>query len=324
MSENPAAQAASYPAAEPARPLRIAPVGAAVTHPGARPVAPVTHPDAGQSHPGARSRTADVLSRGQRVGGYVLLAAVLGAVAAMSWSGLFGFATATMGWSPVHAALVPIATDLAALACAFLALDCVSKGELATGYRVMALCLVALSAFLNWRHAVTTGSISEQVFFPAMSVISYGLIHLTLGKYRRDAMRQRAGQAARQAVADIPRLGLAAWLPGIGYPGRAMGAVRASIAQRIPDAPRVTGPSHCDDRASGFLAGPSHCDDRAAGFLAGLSQSDAIREAIRVIGADNAREVVAWLSGQGYPPIPTSRVHDVVRRDRRERGEIES
>lgn len=252
--------------------------------------------------PEPASQTAAWLSHGQRIGGYGLLAVVLGAVAAMSWSGLYGFATVTMGWTPAHAILVPIALDVAAMSCAFLALDSVSKGELATGYRTMAAVFVGLSAFINWRHSLASHNISEQVFFPAMSILSYGLIHLTLGKYRRDAMRQRQGIDARPQVAGLPRLGLAIWLPFIGYPGRAMGAIRMALAERVPPS---DGPSDETRRA-----------DVAAGFLAGLSQADAIRAAIRAVGADSTREIVAWLADQGYPEIPTSRVNDVIRRDR--------
>jgi Protein of unknown function (DUF2637) len=268
------------------------------TDPRARPDAPRLAPAQPEPH---TAKPLSALSHGQRIAGYVLLAVVMGAVAAMSWSGLFGFARVTMGWTPVHAALVPIALDIAAISCAFLALDSVQKGELASGYRIMAAALVGLSAFVNWRHSLTSHNISEQVFFPAMSILSYGLIHLTLGKYRRDSERQRAGQIAREPMPELPRLGLAIWLPFIGYPLRATRAVRASLARRLPEAP---GP---DDE--------TRRQDRASGLLAGLTQADAIRTAMDEIGAENPREVVAWLAAHGWPEIPTSRVHDVIRRD---------
>src|ERR1039458_5802457 len=66
------------------------------------------------------------LSRGRRATGYLLITVVMGAVAAMSFSNLYRFGHVTLGWSPGHAVLVPIALDVAALACAALALDSVS------------------------------------------------------------------------------------------------------------------------------------------------------------------------------------------------------
>jgi hypothetical protein len=242
------------------------------------------------------------LSRGRRATGYLLITVVMGAVAAMSFSNLYRFGHVTLGWSPGHAVLVPIALDVAALACAALALDSVSRGELATGYRLLTAVLVALSAFINWRTVLGTHNLAEQVFFPAMAILSYGLIHLTLGKYRRDSRNDREGRTTRQAVAPLPRLGVASWLPGIGYPGRALAAVRASIAARVPPA---GGPDDATRRA-----------DVAAGYLAGLSQADAIRAAMRDAGLDSPREVVAWLADHGWPGVATSRVHDVIRRDK--------
>jgi hypothetical protein len=240
------------------------------------------------------------VSRGRRVTGYLLIVVVMGAVAAMSWSGLYGFARDTMHWTPAHAALVPVSLDIAALACAALALDSVSRNDPAAGYRILTAALVALSAFVNWRHALASHNIAEQVFFPAMSILSYWLIHLTLGKYRRDARRDRAGMPAREALAPLPRTGLAVWLPGLGHPGRAFAAIRTALANRLP--------------ATDAGTEAQRERDRAAGFIAGLTQADAIRHALATVGADNPRAVADYLADHGRA-VPTSRVYDVLRRD---------
>src|SRR6266571_6803691 len=86
----------------------------------------------------------------RRVAAYLLLLAVLGCVAAMSWSGLYGWALTALHWSPGHAALVPISLDVAAMVCALLALDSLAKGEAATMLRALTAAFVALSAFINW------------------------------------------------------------------------------------------------------------------------------------------------------------------------------
>ena len=238
------------------------------------------------------------IDRGRRVLAYVLLMIVLGAVAAMSWSGLYGFAHQTMGWSPVHAALVPIALDVAAMACAFLALDSIGRGETAVTFRTLTGALVGLSAFVNWRHAISTGNIAEQVFFPAMSIIAYALVHATLGKYRREVRRDLSGRQHRETLEPLPRVGALAWAR---YPGRAFGAVSQAIAERLP--------------ASDSPSDATRRRDVASGYLLGLSQADAIRKALETVGAEDPRAVVAWLAENGRPVAP-QRVYDVIRRDR--------
>ena len=239
----------------------------------------------------------NALSRSRRVIAYLLLSAVMGSVAAMSWAGLYAFARQTMGWSDWHAALVPIALDVAAMSCAFLALDSLARNDSATAFRLLTALLVALSAFVNWRHALLSHNIAEQVFFPAMSILSYLLIDAVLRKYRRDTRRDRMGLPTREHLAPLPRHGLAVWLR---FPGRAFAAVSDSLAERLP---ATDAPSDATRRA-----------DYAAGMLAGLSQADAIRKAIEAVGPQ-PRDVVSWLSDHGLPDVRTQRVYDVIRRD---------
>jgi hypothetical protein len=249
-------------------------------------------------------RTTRWTSRTQRGLAYLLLIVVMGAVAAMSWSGVYGFATAELHWTTVHAALVPIALDIAAMSCALMALDSIGKGESGTTFRVLAAAFVALSAFVNWRWALHTGNVAEQVFFPAMSVLAYALVHAVMEKVRREVRREQHGQAARQALAPLPRTGLLAWVPVIGSPRRALGAVREAVAERLPET--VQGDTR---RAEG---GPAAIT--ATVVLTGLTQADAIRRAIDAVGP-NARDAVAWLDSHGWPDVAPQRVYDVIRRD---------
>lgn len=244
--------------------------------------------------------------RAQRGLAYLLLIVVMGAVAAMSWSGVYGFATTELHWTTIHAALVPVALDIAAMSCALMALDAISKGENGTTFRLLAAAFVALSAFVNWRWALRTGNVAEQVFFPAMSVLAYALVHAVMEKVRREVRREQHGQTARQALAPLPRTGLLAWLPVIGSPKRALGAVREAVAERLPEAPQR-------DTQRGEL---EHRDITATVVLTGLTQADAIRRAIAVVGDDQPREVVAYLAENGWPDVQVQRVYDVLRRDR--------
>lgn len=245
------------------------------------------------------------LVKARRGAAYLLIVAVMGAVAAMSWAGLYTFATHDLGWSTWHAALVPVALDIAAMACALLALDSIGKGETATALRFLTFAFVALSAFINWRTALKTGNISEQTFFPSMSILAYALVHAVMGKARREVRRQQHGHSARQALAPLPRTGLLAWLPVVGSPRRALGAVRVAVAERLPETP-------ARDNAT---AAAEHRDIPATIVLDGLTQADAIRRAIETVG-DQPREIVAWLADNGWPGVAPQRVYDVLRRDR--------
>lgn len=240
--------------------------------------------------------------------GYLLLIAVLGAVAAMSWSGIYDWARTELHWSPGHAALVPIALDIAAMACALLGLDSIGKGESGTTFRFLAAAFVALSAFINWRTALHTGNVTEQVFFPSMSVLAYALVHAVMEKARREVRRRQHGQNARQLLAPLPRTGVLAWIPIIGSPRRALGAVQTAVAERLPELPAPEVQSQ--PRPQEIV----HRDIPAVVAITDLTQADAIRRAIAAVGT-SARDVVEWLDANGWPNVAPQRVYDVVRRD---------
>lgn len=228
-----------------------------------------------------------------RSGGYLAATLVMLCVAAMSWSGLFGWARHTLHWAPLSAGMVPVALDVAALTCALLALDTVSKNEPATMFRALTACLIGLSAFVNWRYRLASHNVAEEVFFPAMSVLAYLMIDATIRKYRRDVLR---GETPRQAPKPLTRFGLLVWMPGLGHPVRAFRAASAELAGRIPDAASLT-PSQ-----PRFIV------------IDELSQADAIRHAIEVTNSTDPGAIVAWLAERGRP-VARQRVSDVLRRD---------
>jgi hypothetical protein len=239
-----------------------------------------------------------------RSGGYLAATLVMLCVAAMSWSGLYGFARETLHWSPVPAGMVPVSLDVAALTCALLALDTVSKNEPATMFRALTACLVGLSAFVNWRYRLGSHVLAEQVFFPAMSILAYLMIDATTRKYRRDIRR---GETSRQAPEPLTRYGLLVWVPGLGHPVRAFKAANAELARRIPDSP----PERASLTPSRVSLTPSQASVIA---IEDLSQSDAIRHAIEAAGSRDPGEIVAWLAERGRE-VARQRVSDVLRRD---------
>ncbi|MGH3283594.1 MAG: DUF2637 domain-containing protein [Streptosporangiaceae bacterium] len=239
-----------------------------------------------------------------RTGGYLAATLVMLCVAAMSWSGLYGFARVTLHWAPVPAGMVPVSLDVAALTCALLALDTVSKNEPATMFRFLTAALVGLSAFVNWRYRLSSHVVAEEVFFPAMSIAAYLMIDATIRKYRRDTRR---GEVARQAPEPLTRYGLLVWIPGIGHPLRAFRAASAELGRRIPDSP----PERATLTPSRVSLAPSQSPAIA---IEDVSQSDAIRHAIEAAGSQDPGEIVAWLTEHGRP-VARQRVSDVLRRD---------
>jgi hypothetical protein len=244
-----------------------------------------------------------------RWAGHLLIAAVMASAASMSWSNLYRFAEHTMHWSSWHAALVPIGLDIAALACALLALDTVMRNDSAVSFRLLTAALISLSAFLNWRETLGTHNIAEEVFFPAMSVLSYAMVDSVIRKSRRDVRRDRMGLSARPAPQPLPRHGAAAWLR---YPGRAFAATSAAIETRLGDPPaiRTTAAQVASDDTA------TRQRDYASGVVDGVSQADAIRTALAELGDARPSEVVAWLAENGRPGVAPQRVNDVIRRDR--------
>ena len=260
-------------------------------------------------------------STGRRVLAYVALVFVMVSVAAMSWSGEYAWFTHRLGWTAGHATLGCISLDVAAMTCALLAVDQIDKGESGIGFRFFAAVLVGLAAWINWRTALATGDITRQVFFPAMSVIAYGLVHLVLAAARREARRRQHGHKSRERVKPLPRFGALVWVPVLGKPRLALNALRDAIELRLRASLAMAGLTLDDDdeeaadESRAETSGreeESHDDepDLSTGSLA-----DAIRTAITLTDG-RAQNVVDYLKSHGRPGVATSRVYDVLRRDR--------
>jgi hypothetical protein len=167
-----------------------------------------------------------------------------------------------------------------------------------------------------------------------MSVLAYAMVHAVFAKYRREVRRDLAGHGHREILAELPRLGVAAWAR---FPSRTFGVASAAIAVRLDAAERALRPSHSasGSRLTGSApveARPAPSRERTAaprpsptrrspahrgaeGDLAEMRLADAIRAGLAEVG-EQPREVIAWLADRGRPGVKASRVYDVLRRDR--------
>lgn len=125
-----------------------------------------------------------------KIGGYTALAVVVACVGLMSWSGLVGYAQDQLR---MHAPLqyaVPVALDFAGMACGFLAVRAVIKGDSAFGPRTLVLAFVAASSMLNYLHAQAKYHFaSAELFFAGMSVAAWLMWDVVLRQLRRDLLR---------------------------------------------------------------------------------------------------------------------------------------
>jgi hypothetical protein len=183
----------------------------------------------------------------------------------MSFSGLNAWFTGQMRWSQLHALLGPLALDVAAVVVYGFAIDRIEKGESGIQFRVQALVLVGLSAFINWRGALASRNLAEEVFFPIMSVMVYWMAHSILGARVRDVHRAQHGYVAKARVEPLPPLGALVWVPGIGAPLTALRVLRAHVRKRlalkVPASVRRTAAS-ATASASASASGASAISDR--------------------------------------------------------------
>jgi hypothetical protein len=223
------------------------------------------------------------------VAGYALLALVEIAVAAMSWTGLMGFAEDTLRLSGLQALAVPVSLDGAAAALAFLTLRSVIRAESATGRRVMVLAFTLASAYINWHHGITAyADGAAPLFFAGMSVAVLAVFDSVVREVRRTALgvigaveaptpRFRALRWAR-----FPRETWDAWSLALRYgyrtPAEALSKLRHTDAER-DEIDKV-------DRAD-------------AEALDGLSKKDLARAALTACDM-NVKTALAWLDERGH------------------------
>jgi hypothetical protein len=263
------------------------------------------------------------MSTGQRIAAYTSLTGVLVCVGYMSWDGEYNWATYELLWLGLSALMVPVALDLAAVACTLLAATQIDKGESGFLFRVLGAVFMALGAWINWRYALRSGNVTEEVFFPAMSTLAYSLIHAVLSAARREARRRQHGHKSRERVKPLPRFGALVWVPFLGMPVQALGALKDAIELRMRQSLVAAGLTDADDetqdapeREEEEQETPDDEDTDAPSVpsIEGLTQAAAIRVVIDALGP-NSLPVVTHLRTHGWPGIRTSSVTDVIRRD---------
>lgn len=282
---------------------------------------------------------------GRRIAAYAALAAVLFCVGYMSWTGEYEWALNDLHWLWVRALMVPVALDVAALACTLLALMQIDKGESGFGFRVVSAGLVATGAWINWRYALQSGNVTAEVFFPVMSLAAYTIVHLVLSAARREARRAQHGIKSRERVEPLPRLGLLVFVPGLGQPGEAFDAWREAIKLRLAKALAASqlAPAATDSDAHGGGSATrrdtdrdqdedeeTHDEDRddapAPPDLTQMSQSDAIRWVLANVpdAADSNLVALRHLRDHGYPALKPQRIHDIRARDAKSRTDTQA
>lgn len=259
-------------------------------------------------------------SGGRRIAAYLTLLVVMVCVGFMSWTGEYDWATHELLWVAVHALMVPVALDVAAVSCTLLALDQIDKGESGFAFRVLGAVFMGLGAWINWRYALRSGNVTEEVFFPVMSLLAYALVHAVMSAARREARRRQHGHKSKERVKPLPRFGLLVWVPFFGRPLDALTALRDVVELRMRESLAAAGLTDADeetqqdqDSEEETLDSP---DGDAAGVpsIEGLRQGDAIRVVLNALGP-NSLPVVTHLRTHGWPELRTSSVTDVIRRD---------
>lgn len=123
------------------------------------------------------------------VAGYGCLALVELCVAAMSWTGLSGFAHDSLHLDGVQQLMVPVALDGVAASSAFLALRRTLRGKSGAGARLMVFGATGASAYLNWHHArAVYADVAAAQFFAGMSLTVLVLFELVLRELRAGAL----------------------------------------------------------------------------------------------------------------------------------------
>jgi hypothetical protein len=268
---------------------------------------------------------------GQRIAAYASLAGVLVCVGYMSWDGEYNWATHELLWIAVSALMVPVALDLAAVACTLLAATQIDKGESGFIFRLLGAVFMGLGAWINWRYALRSGNVTEEVFFPAMSGLAYSLIHAVLSAARREARRRQHGHKSKERPEPLPWLGILVWLPWIGQPREALEVWREEIRMRLAKvlartqlpAAATGADTQAEDEAD--AADPGGADEEDADQplpeidLTHLpTQADAIRWVLANI-SDAPLDALRYMRTHGFPTIKPQRIHDQIRRDARVR-----
>jgi hypothetical protein len=281
----------------------------------------------------AYERTGITVAGRQAIAHPVMLA-VLGLVAYASLRGEVNWAQVHLGWYGLLAYVVPAVLDGAGISLILYALDRIDKGESGFGFRALSVALIGMGVWINWRNALPTGDVTREAFFPVMTGAAYLMVHLVMGAAKRDARRRQHGHKSKERPAPLPRFGVLVWVPGVGMPGRAFGALKEAIELRMlrslaaasvsgdaagggeesADDAADAGETQDADTESGGESDTDADDAPSVPDLTGKSQTDAIRLTIDALGT-HPLTVVSHLRTHGYPDLRPARVTDVLRRD---------
>ncbi len=239
------------------------------------------------------------------VAGYVLLGLVQLCVAAMSWTGLVGFATATLHLHEGWQYMVPVSLDGASMAAAFLALRSVIRSDSAAGPRLMVAAFTAASAWFNYHHAQQAfHNTNAAVFFAGMSIGALAMFDLILRQLRRHALRNIG------AIENpLARFRILRWLR---YPGETFAAWSAALRNGY------TAPA--DALAYVWKGEDARAEAQrvaALSDLGSMTKAEAARAALTATGG-KVMPALDWLAERGLV-IDRSYAYDVARQMRTER-----
>lgn len=172
----------------------------------------------------------------------VFLAVVIAAPIALSsgdlvrWAGSLTGLGLTGSWPW----LVFISLDAAAGTCVLLVFFCAWKDLKAGTFKALIWVFAGFSAFANYRHGTTPGSPGDAWwFFPTMSVLGPGLLE-AVTRFVQRYMQRESGRRA----SDLPKFGLARWIPVIGAPKDTYCARRTAQLLGITDAREAVAAYH--------------------------------------------------------------------------------
>jgi hypothetical protein len=153
---------------------------------------------------------------------------VIVCVGAMSWTGLVRFGREILGLPVPLCYGVPVALDGLAVTLAFFALWGVLAGGAAGLPRLLAILVVCASSGFNYWQARQSGQGgAAELFFAAMSVLTYVVFEVVLRHQRREHL------AALGAIEPpLARFRLARWLR---FPWRTFQAWSAAVDQGLTD-----------------------------------------------------------------------------------------
>lgn len=277
-------------------------------------------------------------TNGQRIAAYTSLAGVLVCVGYMSWDGEYNWATHELLWVAASALMVPVALDLAAVACTLLAATQIDKGESGFIFRLLGAIFMGLGAWINWRYALRSGNVTEEVFFPSMSALAYSLIHAVLSAARREARRRQHGHKSKERPEPLPWLGILVWLPWIGQPAEALDVWKQAVALRLAkvlarmqlaDPATIGAPADTQDadQPDADAEGDSDADTREEtppppDLTQMATQADAIRWVLANVSSQPL-DALRHLRTHGFPTIKPQRIHDQIRRDLKARTDTQ-